>query len=166
MESIELLFEEKDIEVLDRMLEFISEHQGIHLQRKDFIIYFKKAEFGVSEKIFPKEITEIEFERYIYLLNYYGCAEMEKRGTSDGDLYTVKGNGKTAYFLKNGGFRILYDDLKRKEKIRRDKENLEFEYYDWNGKLGKWLVKTRFITIISLLISIISLIIAYKALKK
>ena len=113
----------EDVEVLDFILEKIS-----HENR--FVTCDDLSKFGTGN---PSEFSESDFEKMMFILNEFKVC---KCVFSD-DANIIYSNPKTSYFLRQGGFKKIYDDSiieNRHTQILREKELND-------AKLSKWQVK-------------------------
>jgi len=127
---MEILFEEKDIEILDKMLKCLVNTNGI-VGRPKFIY----------SKILSKETPIVDYESYVRIISFY-CAEVKKEGYG-ADRYSLISNEKTANFYKIGGFRSFYDKYIKEEKYRKIKDDLKLKYKNSAIKQSNLLYKTR-----------------------
>ena len=113
----------EDVEVLDFILEKISHENS-------FVTCDDLSKFGTGN---PPEFSESDFEKMMFILNEFKVC---KCVFSD-DASIIYSNPKTSYFLRQGGFKKIYDDSiieNRHTQILREKELND-------AKLSKWQVK-------------------------
>lgn len=113
----------EDVEVLDFILEKIS-HENTYLSCDDLSKFTDINPFGFSES---------EFERMMFILNEFKVCNC----IFNKDANSIYANSKTSYFIKEGGFKKLYDESvieKQHSKVIRAKELND-------AKLSKWQVK-------------------------
>lgn len=113
----------EDVEILDFILEIIS-HENRFVSTNDL------SKFGTGN---PPEFSKSEFEKMMFILNEFEVCKC----VFSADANVVYANTKTSYFVKQGGFKKVYDESiieKRHSQIIRKKE-LD------DAKLSKWQVK-------------------------
>lgn len=113
----------EDVEILDFILEKIS-HENKSVSCDDL------AKFGTGN---PPDFSEAEFEKMMFILNEFKVCKCN----FSADASFVYANTKTSYFIKDGGFKKVYDESileKEHSKILRIKELND-------AKLSKWQVK-------------------------
>lgn len=113
----------EDVEILDFILEKIS-HENTFVSCDDL------SKFGIGN---PAEFSEMEFEKMMYILNKFEVCKC----VFSADASCVYANTKTSYFIKDGGFKKVYDESvieKEHAKVIKAKELND-------AKLSKWQVK-------------------------
>ena len=145
---MELIFEEKDIEVLDKMVALISIHPGAGFTRKQFI----------KENIISKDTTILEFAHYAYILDCH-CAQMTNDASGD-EVYVVRCDKRTANFCKSGGFQSLNKELKKREKESNELVELQRKCLELQNDKMKYEERIRIWKFVSLFLGIIVAVLA------
>ena len=147
------LFKEKDVVILDTILELV-------LSGKEII----GDAFGALDNIILKNIpieTRVDtfISYYCEILKTYNILDF-KDFEKLNKIYQIP--KRTEKFYNEGGFKTIYD--KQQKEIERNKksEKLSLEKLEWDTQLSKFQVQTKWwplgISILSLVISVIALL--------
>ena len=131
----------EDIEVLDFILEKISK-ENTYLSCDDL------SQFGEGN---PPEFLESEFERIMFILNYFKVCNC----VFSKDANCIYSNSKTSYFIKNGGFKNEYAEIEKakyKDRIELRKNEIDLDLAE---KMLKEFPKTKWFARIGLFIAIV-----------
>ncbi len=121
-------FSEKDIPILDRILDLVLEEDYIVPQQVKNDPHFQNMSW---------KKVELEFDRLMYYFEYFGCAKCTPKGPRIINAQ-IRINSRTSNFKGSGGFKKAFESLLAKEihaDLVRKKEINE-------GRLAKWQVKT------------------------
>ncbi|WP_291866605.1 hypothetical protein [Maribacter sp.] len=157
--------QKEDIPILDFI---INELQDIclHSLNREYLGEKKVFNFGKTETIGDFAFNESdmkEFERLVSIIEKYDCAKVNPVGFES--PLSVSKNSKTLQFIKQGGFRKLYENLEKE----KERENIEFKLAESNIKANELNEKNSkrnlFFAILNIVIGIINIYILVRTLK-
>lgn len=139
-------FEEKDILVLDKILELLCEKS--HLSASDL------ANAKILQWNAKRDLEELnkEFDHYAYIINNR-CATLKEHGF----YQMIHRNESTIHFRNNGGFKKLYKDFLEEQYVIEKRQSEE----DSLRKLQiNEIKRNKKIAIVALIVSVISILIS------
>ncbi|SFS81033.1 hypothetical protein [Lutibacter maritimus] len=114
-------FKQEDIKHLNKIIESVNFDDAYVITDIKDILGFK-------------ELSQLDFEYYVKILNDYDCIDVEYENTKDIYNTCIYKNGNTSYFIKQGGFERVFKEL---EKEKSHKNNTFFSLK--NAKLKHYL---------------------------
>jgi hypothetical protein len=122
---------EKDVEILDPILEIIITKGRVHSDRLPPLEKHYLSKFS--------EVKSSEYSRYLDILELEGIAKIEK----DYGKFTITSIHPVAQDLYDqGGFKKVHEDQIKAEEKRQEVSELELKKLRYDVKLSKWQVKT------------------------
>jgi hypothetical protein len=142
---------EKDIEILDSILEIIAKKGRVFSNdlpslKNDYLSKFD-------------EIKSVEYSQYLDILKNYGVAKVDI--TLDGRFTVHQIEIKTNNFYDQGGFKSIYQKHRLAELRKKELDELEYKKLKWDSQISRFQAKTKWWPLI---LSVVSLILALIAL--
>ena len=114
-------FKQEDIKHLNNIIESVNFDEEYVLDNIREILGFDK-------------LSKIDFEYYVKILNDYDCIDVRFENTKDIYSTCIYKNGNTSYFIKQGGFEKVFNEL---EQNKIHKTNTFYSLK--NAKFKHWL---------------------------